>query len=280
MQPHAHQASLSLTISRGLPKFMFIESVMPSIPSHSLPPSSPPAFNLSQHQGIFEWVSFLHQVAKSIGASAFSPVRQLGTETLPGGPATSVIPEAGRAQRPTHPQDEQSTLGLDSFNQESLFLGQTFTSAYLYLPFTGSHSPLWATCSLRVPLILEKVFKNSEIVEGALVRFSSSLTYGRFSLPPAKPEILTHDRLVNGMLHCVAAGFPEPTIDWYFCPGTEQRWDDYFGYHLTLIRKTAIQLNFKYVFEVFFFLNFVLINFFLSMWLFREHNCCIFLGRH
>lgn len=55
------------------------------------------------------------------------------------------------------------------------------------------------------------------------MRFSSSLTYGHFSLPPAKPEILTHDRLVNGMLQCVAAGFPEPTIDWYFCPGTEQR---------------------------------------------------------
>ena len=48
-------------------------------PSHPLPPFSPPALNLSQHQGIFEWVSFSHQVAQSIGASASSPVRQLGT---------------------------------------------------------------------------------------------------------------------------------------------------------------------------------------------------------
>ena len=172
----------------------------------------------------------------------------MGTETLPGGPATSVIPEAGRDQRPPHPQDEQSTRGLGSSNRESLFLGQTFTSAYLYLPFSGSHSPLWATCSLRVPLSFEKVFKNSEIVEGALVRFSSSLTYSHFSLPPAKPEILTHDRLVNGMLQCVAAGFPEPTIDWYFCPGTEQRWDDYFGYHLILIRK---RLQFSWISNIF-----------------------------
>jgi len=39
----------------------------------------------------------------------------------------------------------------------------------------------------------------------------------------AKPEILTHESLVNGMLQCVVAGFPEPTVDWYFCPGTEQR---------------------------------------------------------
>ncbi|EDL89921.1 v-kit Hardy-Zuckerman 4 feline sarcoma viral oncogene homolog, isoform CRA_a [Rattus norvegicus] len=38
-----------------------------------------------------------------------------------------------------------------------------------------------------------------------------------------KPEILTYDRLMNGRLQCVAAGFPEPTIDWYFCTGAEQR---------------------------------------------------------
>ena len=29
-------------------------------PSHLLSPPSPPAFNLSQHQGLFQWVSFLH----------------------------------------------------------------------------------------------------------------------------------------------------------------------------------------------------------------------------
>ena len=33
-------------------------------PSHSLSSPSPPAFNLSQHQGLFQWVSSLHQVAK------------------------------------------------------------------------------------------------------------------------------------------------------------------------------------------------------------------------
>nr|ABC46546.1 proto-oncogene c-kit receptor [Bubalus bubalis] len=50
---------------------------------------------------------------------------------------------------------------------------------------------------------------------------NSSVTFNVYV--NTKPEILTHDRLVNGMLQCVAAGFPEPTIDWYFCPGTEQR---------------------------------------------------------
>ena len=33
-------------------------------PSHPLLFPSPPAFNLSQHQGLFQWVSSLHQVAK------------------------------------------------------------------------------------------------------------------------------------------------------------------------------------------------------------------------
>ena len=33
-------------------------------PSHPLSSPSPPALNLSQHQGLFKWVSSLHQVAK------------------------------------------------------------------------------------------------------------------------------------------------------------------------------------------------------------------------
>ena len=59
----AHQASLSFTISRSLLKLMSIKSVMPSNPSHPLLSPSP-AFNLSQHQSLFKWVSSSHQVAK------------------------------------------------------------------------------------------------------------------------------------------------------------------------------------------------------------------------
>ena len=33
-------------------------------PSHLLPSPSPPALNLSQHHGLFQWVSFSHQVIK------------------------------------------------------------------------------------------------------------------------------------------------------------------------------------------------------------------------
>ena len=60
----AHQASLSINNSQSLLKLMSIESVMPSQPSHPLSSPSPPAFNLSHHQGLFKWISSLHQVAK------------------------------------------------------------------------------------------------------------------------------------------------------------------------------------------------------------------------
>ena len=59
----ACQASLSITSSWSMLKLMSIESVMPS--NHLiLSCPSPPAFNLSQHQGLFMWVSSSHQVAK------------------------------------------------------------------------------------------------------------------------------------------------------------------------------------------------------------------------
>ena len=59
--PHglrACQASVFLTISRSLPKFMSIQSSRPLIPS------SPSVLNLSQSQSLFQWVSSSHQVAK------------------------------------------------------------------------------------------------------------------------------------------------------------------------------------------------------------------------
>ena len=57
----AHQVSLSFT-SLTLLKFMSIESVMPSNHLIHWPPSA--ALNLSQHQGLFQWVSSLNQVAE------------------------------------------------------------------------------------------------------------------------------------------------------------------------------------------------------------------------
>ena len=60
----AHQASLSVTNSQSLLK-LYVHQVGDAIqPAHPFSSPSSPAFNLSQHQGLFQWVSSSHQVAK------------------------------------------------------------------------------------------------------------------------------------------------------------------------------------------------------------------------
>ena len=59
----ARQASLSITNSWSLLNLMSIESVTIQ-PFHPLSSPFPPAFNLSQDQGLFQWVGPSHQVAK------------------------------------------------------------------------------------------------------------------------------------------------------------------------------------------------------------------------
>ena len=49
-------------------------------PPHPLSSPSPPALNLSQQQGLFQWVSSSHQVAKSIGVSASTSVLPMNTQ--------------------------------------------------------------------------------------------------------------------------------------------------------------------------------------------------------
>ena len=54
----AHQASLSITISQSLFKLIRVHGIGDTIQlSHPVLSPSPPAFNLSQHQGLFQWVS-------------------------------------------------------------------------------------------------------------------------------------------------------------------------------------------------------------------------------
>ena len=46
-----------LPVPHHLPEFAQVHAIQPS---HPLMPSSPSAFNLSQHQGLFKWVGCLH----------------------------------------------------------------------------------------------------------------------------------------------------------------------------------------------------------------------------
>ena len=53
------------------------DAIQPSQPPSS---PSPPAFNLSQHQGLFKLVNSSHQVAVSIGTSASASVLPINTQ--------------------------------------------------------------------------------------------------------------------------------------------------------------------------------------------------------
>ena len=65
-----------LPVHHQLPEFTqtYVHRVGDAIQqSHPLPSPSPPTFNLSQHQGLFQWVSSSHQVAKVL---EFQPQHQ------------------------------------------------------------------------------------------------------------------------------------------------------------------------------------------------------------
>ena len=65
-----NRSTPGLPVHHQLPEFTqtHFHQVSDAIqPSHPLSSPSPPAFNLSQHHGLFKWVSSLHQVAKILG---------------------------------------------------------------------------------------------------------------------------------------------------------------------------------------------------------------------
>ena len=94
-------------------------------PSHPLSSPSPPAFNLSQHQSLFKWVSSLHQVAKIL-------VFQLQHQNIP-----------------------QEYSGLISFRMDwfdflAVGLSRVFSNTTVQkLQFFGIQLPLWSNSNSR-----------------------------------------------------------------------------------------------------------------------------------
>ena len=81
----------------------------------SLSSPSPPAFNLSQHQGLFQWVSSSHEVAKVLEL-------QLQYQSFQWTPRTDVLQD-GLVGPPCGPKDSQEsypTLQFKSINSSML----------------------------------------------------------------------------------------------------------------------------------------------------------------
>ena len=104
-------------------------------PSHPLLRPSPPSFNLSQHQGLFKWVSFSHQVAKVLEF-------QLQHQSLQWSHRTDLLSD-GLVGSPCRPRDSQESSPTPQFKSIS-----SSALSFLYSPtFTSIHDH-WKNHSL------------------------------------------------------------------------------------------------------------------------------------
>ena len=104
-------------------------------PSHPLSFPSPSAFNFSQHQGLFKWVSSSHEVAKVLEF-------QLQHQSFQWTPRTELLQD-GLVDSPCSPRDSQEsslTPQFKSFNSLAL--------SFLYSPTLTSIHDHWKNHSL------------------------------------------------------------------------------------------------------------------------------------
>ena len=103
-------------------------------PSHPLSSPSPPALNLSQHQGLFKWVSSLHHVAKGLEF-------QLQHQSLQWTPSTDLLWD-GLVGSPCSPRDSRV------FSNTTVQKHHSSTLSFLYNPTLTSIHDHWKNHSL------------------------------------------------------------------------------------------------------------------------------------
>ena len=99
-----------LPVHHQLPEFTqtHVHQVSDAIqPSHPLSSPSPPALNISQHQGLFKWVSSSHQVAKVLEF-------QLQHHSLQRNPRADLL-QNGLVGSPCSPRDPQESSPTPQF---------------------------------------------------------------------------------------------------------------------------------------------------------------------
>ena len=106
-------------------------------PSHSLWSPSPPALNLSQHQGLFHWISSSHQVAKVLEF-------QFQCQSFQWTPRTDLLQD-GLVGFPCSCRDSQESSPTPQFKSiNSLAL------SFLYSPTLTSIHDHWKNHSLNL----------------------------------------------------------------------------------------------------------------------------------
>ena len=104
-------------------------------PSHPLLSPSPPALNLSQHQGLFKWVSSLHQVAKGLEF-------WLQPQCFQWTPRTDLLQD-GLVGPPCSPRGSQESSPTPQFKRIS-----SSALSFLYSPTLTSVHDHWKNHSL------------------------------------------------------------------------------------------------------------------------------------
>ena len=104
-------------------------------PSHPLLSPSPPAFNISQHQGLFKWVSSFHQLAKVLEF-------QLQHQSFQWTPRTDLL-QNGLVGAPCSPRDSQESSPIPQFKSIN-----SSALNFLYCPTLTSIHDYWKNHSL------------------------------------------------------------------------------------------------------------------------------------
>ena len=127
-----------LPVHHQLPEFTQIHAHLvgdATQPYHPLLSPSPPAPNPSQHQGLFQWVSSSHLVAKVFGVSASASVLPMNTQDY--------LPQDGLGGSPCSPRDSQESSPTPQFKSINFS-----ALSFLYSPTLTSIRDHWKNHSL------------------------------------------------------------------------------------------------------------------------------------
>ena len=118
-------------------------------PSNPLSSPSPPALNLSQHQGLFKWVSSLHQVAKVLEF-------QLQHQSFQWTPRTNLLYDelVGSPCSPMDSQESSPTPQFKSINSSAL----SFLIFQLSHPYMTTEKPIALTRWTFVDKVMSLLF--------------------------------------------------------------------------------------------------------------------------
>ena len=117
------------------------DTIQPSLPLSS--PPSPPALNVSQHQGLFQWIGSLHQVAKVIGASASALSTNVWPSDIGGKLAKWTTLFLTRVFTPSGFYFKSDVLCLALFFSEDFPLCAGMTSQICFKILSKSYSKCW-----------------------------------------------------------------------------------------------------------------------------------------